>query len=101
MRESVKWFAEGMEQVLKLHDEEKGPHGWNAMQKVADITSLWRHLQREVQEAEAELDKAMTREFNADLTVKELVDIANMAMMVAENVNCGLKPIFVEQFKQP
>lgn len=90
-----------MEQVLQLHDNHKGEHSWSNMASPDEIIRLWRHLQSEVQEAAKELNKSMTREFNPDLAIKELADIANMAMMVAENINCGLKPVAMEQFKQP
>lgn len=101
MRKSVEWFANTMEQVLALHDCEKGEHGWAKMTSVNEIVSLWRHLQSEVGEAGKMLDKGLTAEFDAELAIKELVDIANMAMMVAENINCGLNPVPMDQFKQP
>jgi hypothetical protein len=71
LRDEVKDFANAMERVLLANDEEKGD-SWKAM-PLATLRTL---LDREIMEWGAARQNYITIE------KKELLDIANMAMMV-------------------
>lgn len=87
-REPVKWFAEQMEITLRKNDHKTG---W------ADCPQLW--LLGRLQQEYLELcqastfgvsPKAVTRgvslnDLNAETIIKEATDIANFAMMIADN----------------
>ena len=82
MRESVKWFAEIMEQTLQKHDEARGSDGWLN----ADVDWLFERLQQEASELEEKIIKYDYIKSEALPIIKECADIANFAMMIADNV---------------
>jgi hypothetical protein len=84
IREPVKWFTQKMEHILRLHDDERGRFGWRNEGGEAGRHRLFMHLQSEVREAAVECYQ--TPVVNQERAIKELVDIANMAMMIADNL---------------
>ena len=84
IREPVKWFTQEMERVLRLHDDERGRFGWRNESDEIGRDRLFMHLQSEVIEAAVECYQ--TPAVNQERAIKELVDIANMAMMIADNL---------------
>jgi len=86
IREPVQWFAEQMELKLRTKDKTCGSYGWRECRNLEGMLGLWRHLREEVEEAETEIGAALTPEWNRDLCLQELVDIANLAMMLADNL---------------
>jgi len=74
VREPVRWFAEQMEEKLRANDHK--PH-WS----IAHPDYL---IHRLFQEAN-ELWRAMEGELTADEVIKEAADVANFAMMIADN----------------
>jgi len=81
MRESVQWFAGQMENELAKHDEERG-EGW----KGDGILELFNHLEQEVRELKLAIDEsAQSGEINREWVIEECADLANMAMMIADN----------------
>lgn len=79
MREQVKWFAEKMEETLKVNDH-KG--GWGA-----DKCSM-NYLHERLQEEVIELDYAtgIVGKEARELIIKECADVANFAMMIADRI---------------
>ena len=78
MRQSVKWFAEIMEQKLKKYDAVRGSDGWlNDTQ-----LSLFDRLEEEVKELKKELLKWDSE--SSLKTIQECADVANFAMMIAD-----------------
>lgn len=75
LRPEVQAFAEAMEAVLREHDDEK--NGWED----CSPESLFLHLKDEVSDLEEELDWCKPEE-----AMHEAVDVANMAMMVWDNI---------------
>lgn len=88
LRQSVKRFAARMEQQLEAHDRERGRYGWHR----EGVVFLMRRLQDEV----AELVQAMYHvpypydawdsERIRRRIANEAADVANFAMMIADNV---------------
>ena len=80
LRPEVRWFAEQMELKLRENDW-KG--GWQAEQYIA----LFRRLEGETKE----LNELMVTNWDGqqDLVVQESADIANFAMMIADNASKG------------
>ncbi len=76
VRESVRWFAGEMEQELRHHDDKTG---WIYLDKVW----LLRHLAGEL----VELSMAASKEN----IIHEAADVANFAMMIADNARATLK----------
>jgi hypothetical protein len=76
LRPEVLWFAEQMERQLRLHDEAKGKRGWK------DLTLL--ELSALLDDERKELSNAL-RYGPAENLVHEAADVANIAMMVADN----------------
>ena len=74
VREPVRWFAEQMEEKLRANDHK--PH-WS----IAHPDYLIHRLFQEVNE----LWRAMEGELTADEVIKEAADVANFAMMIADN----------------
>ena len=84
-REPLRWFAEQMEQTLKANDH-KG--GWEDI----DSYDLWRRAEEEL----GELFHALfvgDHEPNADKIIREATDVANFAMMIADNARRALKGV--------
>lgn len=81
LRSEVKWFAEQMERVLRKNDH-KG--GW----RESHTTWLFRRLDDETVELRKALGK--NRPFSKK-TIDEAVDVANFAMMIADNINFIIK----------
>lgn len=79
MREQVKWFAEQMENKLK-ENEYKG--GWDD----CNVYWLWQRLRDESRELLNAID--LCRDLGADKNniIREAVDVANFAMMIADIV---------------
>ena len=84
MRPAIKAFAERMELALAEHDEGRGARGW--LQE--DIGWLCTRLLEEVYELEAAI--TMSRSHEGYDVVKEAVDVANFAMMIADVTLCKL-----------
>lgn len=72
-RPQVQWFSGEMERVLKENDH-KG--GWDGM----DLLCLLNRLKEET----AELADALEAD-DVSVTIKEAIDVANFAMMIADN----------------
>ena len=81
MRKSVKWFTEGMEEVLKENDH-KG--GWDQ----EELIYLFTRLKEEVKELKKRLPEDWQWDSikNPTAVIKECHDIANFAHMIADNV---------------
>ena len=73
LKDSVKWFSQHMENVLRDNDY-KG--GWEDI----DVGWLLGRLQEEVCELENELHVSN----NEEKIIKECCDVANFAMMIAD-----------------
>ena len=88
VRESVAWFAEQMERKLRLHDDRPGWMG-----------NLPNALLDRVREEVAELDNAIDYGARAEdqshprNIIDECADVANMAMMIADNMRECLPPL--------
>lgn len=82
MRQEVKWFAERMELTLALHDEKKGSDGW----KNESVEWLLDQLKKEVDELEQSIMSDLYHHSKRVSIMKECFDIANFAMMIADNV---------------
>lgn len=87
LRPSVQKFAEQMEAKLREHDTDKGRTGW----RDEDVDYLAQRLveeARELAEAIGGRCKACSHPIftysTAEEAIQEAVDVANMAMMVAE-----------------
>jgi len=72
MRPPLAWFANEMERQLEANDHKTG---W----KDCHLKQLLRRLKQEVGELERAIEKA-----NPDV-VEEAADVANFAMMIADN----------------
>ena len=79
-RHEVRWFAGQMEAKLKANDH-KG--GWNR----CELMYLWARAHEEL----GEVVGALMQEKTADEIIKECADVANMVMMIADNVRQGAK----------
>lgn len=79
LRKSVRLFAQAMERKLREHDATKGKRGWMPKDCAAD------YLMLRVEEEASELRDAMEDDERASVVTAEAADVANMAMMVAEN----------------
>jgi NTP pyrophosphatase (non-canonical NTP hydrolase) len=77
MRGSVEWFADEMEKKLRRNDEKKGPEGWRDMSPL----SLYSSLMQEIRELKMALNEGVSESI-----IGECVDVANFAMMIADNV---------------
>lgn len=77
VRPVVRWFAERMELKLREHDEKRGPRGW----KDASLRSLLARTHEELDELRNEL---IAESSTVTRVVNEAVDVANLAMMVAD-----------------
>jgi NTP pyrophosphatase (non-canonical NTP hydrolase) len=73
VREEVKWFAEQMEEVLRKNDY-KG--GWQDCTRFDLLCRLY--------DEATELFGAAVRETSNETIIKEAVDVANFAMMIAD-----------------
>lgn len=86
IREEVAWFVERMEEKMSKHDSDRGD-GW----KEKDITLLtgrvWEELQ-ELRDIIAELEDE--DEEKVVSAIYECADVANFAMMVANNLRSDL-----------
>lgn len=82
LRPEVKWFALLMEETLRKHDESKGGvDGW----RKCDGYWLYRRLKEETAELLDELLPFAEAKVNLERVVAEAVDVANFAMMIADN----------------
>ena len=92
LRESVKWFAEQMELVLRKNDH-KG--GWK--------NCTWEYLFDRLEEEQKELVEECYKDgysdvfdiflnTNTEAMIKEAVDVANFAMMIADNLRENPQP---------
>lgn len=80
IRKEVKWFADEMEKVLKENDF-KG--GWS--DNYCDEFYLRDELKNEVKELSKELGRiGDTSPRSKESIIKECVDVANFAMMIAD-----------------
>ena len=74
LRESVRWFAGQMELKLRKHDDSRGSSGW----KDCDNKYLLSRLFEEY------LELVIAARDSGDI-IPEAVDVANFAMMIADN----------------
>lgn len=85
IREPVRWFAEKMEAKLRKNDH-KG--GW------LDCDPLW--LRMRMEEEMSELHREMVRlqigRSTPERVVNEAADVANFAMMIADQAREALQP---------
>jgi len=72
MRPQLAWFANEMEQQLEANDHKSG---W----QYSTLKQLLRRLKQEVGELERAIEKGKP------LVVEEAADVANFAMMIADN----------------
>jgi hypothetical protein len=80
MRESVKWFAEQMENTLKKNDNK---HGWD----MCSFAYLFDSLSKERDELLLSLNKkTQPVEAHRKRIIRECTDVANFAMMIADNI---------------
>jgi transposase len=77
LRPAVQWFAEEMERQLRIHDRTKGEEGWREMSE----DELFLHLNSEYNE----LWVAMQDDLATESIIHEAADLANIAMMIADN----------------
>jgi NTP pyrophosphatase (non-canonical NTP hydrolase) len=87
VRESVAWFAEQMERKLRLHDDRPGWMG-NLPNALLD------RVREEVDELDNALDYGARAEDQShpQNIIDECADVANMAMMIADNMRDYLPP---------
>lgn len=76
MRESVRWFSQEMEIVLRNNDYKKGINGWNECSPL----ELSQGLEKNLHELKALL---VTNDDPAEI-IRTTVDIANYSMMLAD-----------------
>lgn len=91
LRESVDWFAQCMENVLRNHDGDKGDEGWKRIHH----DRLFAMLSAELKELRWQL-KGFTPAKDsqrrgadhdwASSVIDECADVANFAMMIADNM---------------
>lgn len=82
LRPSVAAFAQLMEHTLRRHDPVKGGQ---ANWREAQIPDLFCYLEGEVKELQLEIyPPTMEQEPDDDRVVSEAVDVANLAMMIAD-----------------
>ena len=80
MRESVKWFAEQMEKTLKNNDHK---HGWN----MCSFAYLFSALSAERDELLLSMFRqSKPTKAQQEIIMKECTDVANFAMMIADNI---------------
>lgn len=88
LRKEVRWMALQMERVLRLHDRQKGKRGWETMTNTSLRSLLWNEM-HELEEAmfihRHQSKTVELEEVNRVNVVKEAIDIANLAMMIASN----------------
>lgn len=73
LRQEVKWFAEQMEAQLRRHDDRDG---W----KGCEIGWLLKRLHEEI----GEFEEALWNKEKLIVTIKELADVGNFCMMIAD-----------------
>jgi hypothetical protein len=83
LRPEVLWFAQEMERQLRTHDANKGVAGWKTML----FDELLNLLQLEVLELRREY---RTYEGSLEGMIHESADVANIAMMVADNAKIAI-----------
>ncbi len=73
LRASVQWFAEQMERKLRIHDADRGRRGWRGM----SFGELYDRMDDECIE--------MLNAVHPSDVISEATDVANFAMMIADN----------------
>ena len=81
LRPCVAWFAQHMERKLRKHDRERGPRGWQE----DGASHLYDRLQDEASELEGAIRRTGEGGKDADRIIGEAADVANFAMMIADN----------------
>jgi phosphoribosyl-ATP pyrophosphohydrolase len=76
IRPELEWFVQQMEQKLKENDYKQHWHNY-------DID----YLIHRIYEEQDELEIAITQKLSAKEIIKECADVANFAMMIADNVS--------------
>lgn len=82
LRDSVQWFAEIMEEVLRKHDSNRGVKGW--IYALDDWENEWyfKRLKEEVEELTSiQEGSILARDHQL---ISEAADVANFAMMIAD-----------------
>lgn len=80
LRPEVSWFAQQMEQVLRANDHKPGWKDWSrveAFERLEDETE-------ELRQALGVFRPKATLEERMAIVIKEAVDVANFAMMIAD-----------------
>ena len=78
LRPEVQWFAQQMEAKLRENDH-KG--GWGN----ESLLWLYTRMIEEAEEVKAEIKAAFDREIDYNKIIREAADVANFAMMIADN----------------
>jgi hypothetical protein len=84
IRDDLWSFVIFMEQELRRHDEERGKTGWHDMGFEPLFCMLWEHADR-LHKLRPALNEAVGPTYHRDIMAR-CVDIANMAMMIATNI---------------
>ena len=92
LRPAVRWFAEQMEAALRKNDH-KG--GWTSM----TYSRLMSRVDDETRELFLALDRMKTMNGDEDV-IKEAADVANFAMMIADNQGPRLGPDAAKSTKE-
>jgi hypothetical protein len=92
VREPIKWFSEMMERKCRTHDSDRGEQGWRG----ARVRHLLHRACEEYYEAlladhDAKTDTMSEDRDKLEKLLWECVDIANMAMMAADNVRLKMR----------
>ena len=85
LREGLQWFAEAMELTLRKHDQNK--RGW----KHLSAKWLTKRMVDEAGEARSacEAHRKSGSVVSRDRAIRECADVANFAMMLADNLRRG------------
>lgn len=93
LRPEVQWFARQMEIVLRTHDKKKGKQGW----KKLSYGYLKNLLKTETEELLNVLNDQAYHVGCSRRVIHDAADIANVAMMLADNANAELQAYFLAQ----
>ena len=90
IRSEVMGFAERMESVLRANDH-KGGWGGCSMQWLS--SKLWEEFGELAPYVQQMIEGEEFDEYDLEAVIKECVDIANVAMMIADNANTKLNKL--------
>lgn len=96
IREPVAWFAEQMERKLAMHDEDRGADGWSVY--CCEMEYLMARLEEESKELIESLyayGSPLSID-QAEGVIEECADVANFAMMIADQARVNASAIRVK-----